>query len=167
MADLSGLLLSEEDPETTLRRVSDLAVRSIVHCDALGVTLFVADRATTRAATWGLVHEVYHFQCDIGEGPYLQAIHDRDVIEVEDMATEARWRRFCQHAASVGSAAHCRFPLLMRASPWAPSTSTPTTRRVSTRRTWRGTSKSENRKLQHVAEEIVRTAMESEGRSQG
>ena len=69
VADLSGLLLSEEDQETTLRRVSDLAVRSIDDCDAVGVTLFTGGKATTRAATGGLVYEIDHYQYDIGEGP--------------------------------------------------------------------------------------------------
>lgn len=36
VADLSSLLLSEEDQQTTLRRVGDLAVRSINGCDAVG-----------------------------------------------------------------------------------------------------------------------------------
>ncbi len=35
VADRSGMLLSEENQETTLRRVSDLAVRSIANCDAV------------------------------------------------------------------------------------------------------------------------------------
>lgn len=71
VADLSGLLLSEEDQETTLRRVADLAVRSVSDCDAVAVTLFRAEGPTTGAATGGLVYEVDHYQCDIGEGPCL------------------------------------------------------------------------------------------------
>ncbi|MGH9284197.1 MAG: GAF domain-containing protein, partial [Acidimicrobiales bacterium] len=114
VADLSGLLLSEEDQETTLRRVSDLAVRSIAHCDAVGVTLFVAGKATTRAATGGLVYEVDHYQYDIGEGPCLSTMVDRQVIEVEDMAEEKRWPRFCRHAAERGVHSSLSFPLTVR-----------------------------------------------------
>ena len=61
VADLSGLLLSEENQETTLRRVTDLAVRTIRDCDAVGITLCQGTHATTRAATGGLVYEVDHY----------------------------------------------------------------------------------------------------------
>ncbi|MGH9266883.1 MAG: GAF and ANTAR domain-containing protein [Acidimicrobiales bacterium] len=114
VADLSGLLLTEENPETTLRRVSDLAVRSIASCDAVGVTLFVGGRATTRAATGGLVYEVDHYQYDVGEGPCLQSLVDEQVIGVEDTAQEARWPQFCQHAAERGVHSSLSFPLMVR-----------------------------------------------------
>ncbi|MGH9156865.1 MAG: GAF and ANTAR domain-containing protein [Acidimicrobiales bacterium] len=114
VADLSGLLLAEENPETTLRRVSDLAVRSITNCDAVGVTLFVMGRATTRAATGGLVYEVDHFQYDIAEGPCLSTMVDGQVIEIQDMADEPRWPRFCRHAAERGVHSSLSFPLMVR-----------------------------------------------------
>ena len=114
VADLSGLLLSEEDQETTLRRVADLAVRGIGDCEAVGVTLFDGDKATTRAATGGLVYEVDHYQYDIGEGPCLTAIEHQEMIAVEDMATEQRWPRFCRHAADRGTHSSLSFPLLVR-----------------------------------------------------
>ena len=114
VADLSGLLLTEEDQETTLRRVADLAVRGIGDCGAVGVTLFEDGRATTRAATGGLVYEIDHYQYDIDEGPCLTAIHDQEMIEVEDMATEQRWARFCSHAAQRGTHSSLSFPLLVR-----------------------------------------------------
>lgn len=114
VADLSGLLLSEENQETTLRRVSDLAVRSIADCDAVGVTLFVGGKATTRAATGGLVYEVDHYQYDIGEGPCLSTLVDSQVVEVEDMAEDERWPRFCRHAAERGVHSSLSFPLMVR-----------------------------------------------------
>jgi GAF domain-containing protein len=114
VADLSGLLLSEEDQETTLKRVADLAVRCISDCDAVGVTLFRDGRAVTRAATGGLVYEIDHYQYDIGEGPCLSAILDRELIEVHDMATETRWPRFCKHAAERGTYSSLSFPMLVR-----------------------------------------------------
>ncbi len=114
VADLSGMLLSEENQETTLRRVSDLAVRSIANCEAVGVTLFVDGKAATRASTGGLVYEVDHYQYDIGEGPCLQSMLDETVIEVQDMATEQRWPRFGQHAAERGVHSSLSFPLMVR-----------------------------------------------------
>ena len=114
VADLSGLLLSEENPETTLRRVTDLAVRSIGDCDAVGVTLFDESEPRTRAATGGLAYEVDHHQYDIGEGPCLQSVADGELIEIEDMATEARWPRFGRHAAERGIHSSLSFPLKVR-----------------------------------------------------
>ncbi len=224
VADLSGLLLSEEDQETTLRRVADLAVRSIRDCDAVGVTLFRAGKATTRAATGGLVYEIDHYQYDIGEGPCLSAILDQRMTEVEDMDTEGRWPRFCRHAAERGTHSSLSFPLLVRGESLGalnlyagqPRTFTPADRETGAMfatqaavalanaqtyaasvalaqglrealesravidqamgiligrngysqdlafETLKVTSQSENRKLRHVAEEIVRTAIAAE-----
>lgn len=114
VADLSSMLLSEETQETTLRRVADLAVRSIADCDAVGVTLFDAGRGTTRAATGGLVYEVDHHQYDIAEGPCLAAMNDSSVVEVTDMTTEIRWPRFAKHAAERGIHSSMSFPLIVR-----------------------------------------------------
>lgn len=114
VADLTGMLLAEESPETTLRRVGDLAVRSMAACAAVGVTMFEEGRPVTWAATGGLVYEVDHFQYDIGAGPCLQAVLDQDVITVEEMSAETRWPRFCAHAAARGVHSSLSYPLLVR-----------------------------------------------------
>lgn len=117
VADLSGLLLSEENLETTLRRVADLAVRTIPACDAVGVTLIEDDATSTRAATGGLVYEVDHYQYDIGEGPCLAAAQERVPIEVEEMDGSECWPRFCQHAAERGIHSSLSLPLIVRGEP--------------------------------------------------
>lgn len=114
VADLSGLLLSEETQETTLRRVSDLAVTSMASCDAVGVTLFVDGAPTTRAATGGLVYEVDHYQYDIGAGPCLQTTEEGVIVEVADMAADDRWPEFSRHAAERGILSSLSFPLKAR-----------------------------------------------------
>lgn len=114
VADLSGLLLSEEDQETTLRRVGDLAVRSIAGCDAVGVTISNDGAPSTRAATGGLVYEVDSFQNDIDEGPCLHAVRTRTVVEVPDMATDDRWPRFSAHASERGLLSSLSLPLIVR-----------------------------------------------------
>lgn len=114
VADLSGLLLGEEDQETTLRRVGDLAVRSIAGCDAVGVT--INDRGTpiTQAATGGLVYEVDTYQYDIGEGPCLQAVLEHEIVAVDDMGSDTRWPRFSRHAAERGLHSSLSLPLMVR-----------------------------------------------------
>lgn len=114
VADLSSLLLCEEDQETTLRRVGDLAVRSIGGCDGVGVTLRGDRRPTTRAATGGLVYEVDTYQYEIDEGPCLEAVASREIIEVEDMASERRWPRFGSHAAERGVRSSLSLPMVVR-----------------------------------------------------
>jgi GAF domain-containing protein len=114
VADLSGLLLTEEDQETTLRRVGDLAVRCIEGCDAVGVTISDEATAATRAATGGLVYEVDSYQYGIGEGPCLQAVADKEIVEIRDMATDERWPRFGRHAAERGVHSSLSLPLVVR-----------------------------------------------------
>jgi GAF domain-containing protein len=114
LADLSGLLLTEESLETTLRRVADLAVRSIPGCDAVGVTLLEDGKPATRAATGGLVYEVDNYQYDIDEGPCLQSAHDRRPYEIRDMTAKGRWPQFCEHAAERGIHSSLSLPLTVR-----------------------------------------------------
>lgn len=114
VADLSGLLLMEEDQQTTLRRIGDLAARCIDGCDAVGVTIRGNGTACTRAATGGLVYEVDDFQYRIHEGPCLQALADREIMEVQDMATDVRWPRFGRHAAERGIHSSLSLPLMVR-----------------------------------------------------
>lgn len=114
IADLSGFLLSAESLEATLSRVTHLAVRCIPGCDAVGATLFQDGRATTRAATGGLVYEVDHYQYDIDDGPCLAAVRDCEVHEVEDMSDSPEWPDFCSHAAQRGIRSSVSFPLVVR-----------------------------------------------------
>ncbi len=114
VAEVSGILLSAESLETTLARVADLAVRCIAGCDAVGVTLFVNGKATTTAATGGLVYEVDHYQYDVGDGPCLSTAMDSEVHEVEDMSASSRWQAFCRHAAERGINSSVSFPLVVR-----------------------------------------------------
>jgi GAF domain-containing protein len=114
LADLSGLLLTEENLETTLRRVADLAVRSLSGCDAVGITLFEDGNPTTRAATSALVYEVDNYQYDINEGPCLQAVRDQRPYKIQDMVTEKRWPQFCRHAAERGIHSSLSLPLAVR-----------------------------------------------------
>lgn len=116
VADLSGFLLSEENLETTLKRVGDLAVRTIPGCDAVGVTLFEDGKATTRAATGGLVYEVDHYQYEIGQGPCLDAVKHRQIVEIEDMAASEKWVEFSRHAAERGFRSSMSLPLVVRGS---------------------------------------------------
>lgn len=117
VADLSGLLLSEENQETTLKRVADLAVRCIGACDAVGITLLADGVPTTRAATGGLVYEVDNYQYDIDEGPCLAAIVERQPLEIQDMDTSERWPRFGRHAVERGIRSSLSIPLLVRGEP--------------------------------------------------
>ncbi len=59
-------------------------MRTIPGCHAVGVTLWTDGKAATRAATGGLVYEVDTYQYEIGQGPCLQAVRDRQVVEIKD-----------------------------------------------------------------------------------
>ena len=114
VADLSSLLLTEEDQQTTLRRISDLAVRSIAGCDAVGVTVDDGGTPSTGAATGSLVYDVDSFQHEIGEGPCLAALAEREIVEIEDMGSEERWFPFGRHAADRGIHSSMSLPLMVR-----------------------------------------------------
>jgi GAF domain-containing protein len=117
LADLFSMLLSEESLDTTLRRVADLAVRSIPGCDAVAVTLLHDHGSQTHAATGGLVYEVDNYQYEIDEGPCLQAAMEQKVFEIPVMGEEQHWPRFAQHAAQRGIQSSLSLPLSVRGTP--------------------------------------------------
>lgn len=114
IADLSSLLLTEESLETTLRRVADLAVRSIAGCDAVGVTLFEGDKPSTRAATGGLVYEVDNTNTTSAMGLACKTVRDQHPYEIQEMSTDCRWPQFCQHAVERGIHSSLSLPLTVR-----------------------------------------------------
>jgi GAF domain-containing protein len=117
LADLFSMLLAEENLDTTLRRVADLAVRTIPNCDAVGTTMLDNGGAHTQAATGGLVYEVDNYQYEIDEGPCLHAAMEQVIVEIPVMSEETRWPRFARHTAERGLQSSLSLPLSVRGEP--------------------------------------------------
>lgn len=116
-AELSGLLLTEESVDTTLRRVADLAVVLVPHCDLAAVTVKEGDRYVTAASTDQLALEIDEEQYRVGDGPCLDAIRHNRVNRVDDCTAEARWPEFAANALEKGITSFLALPLVVRDEP--------------------------------------------------
>src|SRR4051794_25917047 len=114
MHELSHLLVSEENIDTTLQRVADLAARVIDDCDAAGVTLVQDGRYVTAAYTDERTLAVDRGQYDRGHGPCLQAIADREVLRFDIDEAEERWPDFVMDARGNDVWSFLAAPLMLQ-----------------------------------------------------
>jgi GAF domain-containing protein len=112
LGELSGLLLADEGLETTLRRIADLAVRTMPMCSAAGVTLGAAEGPETFACTDHLVLEDDRRQHAAGDGPCLDALRHRRINSVNRAEAEQRWPQFAAEAAEPGIRSFLAAPLI-------------------------------------------------------
>ena len=90
-----------EDHEGALREVIDNAARAVPGARWAGIT--VADRdgkVESISASHANAIKLDDIQRRTREGPCLAAAWQREVIRVDDMASETRWPRFCAEASA-------------------------------------------------------------------
>src|SRR5687767_10183363 len=87
LAELSSLILSEEDIDKTLQRVADLTVR-VTPQAAAGVTLIEGKGFKTAASTESLVKEIDAVQYATGEGPCMHAMKTRETVHIPSLADD-------------------------------------------------------------------------------
>jgi GAF domain-containing protein len=114
MHELAQLLVAEEGVESTLQRVSDLAVRVIPDCDAAGVTLALDGKYVTAACTDRRTLEVDEGQYSRGEGPCLQAMRDKAVIRLDAAGADERWPEFLEDARRSDIRSFLAGPMLLK-----------------------------------------------------
>ena len=115
--ELNELLIDAESLDITLRRVADLAVRTISGCDGAGCTLTISGQPTTSGATEEWVLEIDKDQYIAGEGPCLEALEGGKVVLCEDISTETRWPDFVARSKERGLRSVLSFPLMTKNGP--------------------------------------------------
>jgi transcriptional regulator with GAF, ATPase, and Fis domain len=99
IAGLAQLLLSEDDPDATLRQLAELALEVIPGSDAAGV-IAAGDGYWSVAASAGTVADLHDRQLQTGDGPVAEALRYGEPRRIDDAATEDRWPAVC--AAMAG-----------------------------------------------------------------
>ena len=112
LTELSGLLLADEGLESTLKRLADLAVRTMPNCTAAGVTLVTDGQADTFACSDDLVLEVDRRQHEVGDGPCLDALRHRRINNIDEVTARERWPEFAAQAGALGIRSFLAAPLL-------------------------------------------------------
>jgi GAF domain-containing protein len=112
-ARISGLLPSAETVDTVLALITSVAVETIPGSVGAGITLVDdAGRRTTSAATDPLVEQADALQYELDEGPCLTAAALRQVVRVDDVATDRRWPRWAAEVAPLGLGAALSAPMV-------------------------------------------------------
>jgi transcriptional regulator with GAF, ATPase, and Fis domain len=111
LSELASVLVGQESVDTTLRRVADLAARTVPGCSAAGITLLLDETPRTAAYTDQRTLAVDRQQYDLGEGPCLEAIRTgaSQLVDVEE--ARERWPGFTEAAIAAGVRSFLAAPL--------------------------------------------------------
>ena len=101
-AELGRIKLEETDINGVLRKIADLAKRTITGVDEASVTLVRDAEAHTAAYTGDLALTLDEWQYAEGGGPCLDAATIGGTISVPDLAAEGRWPGYIHHAIAAG-----------------------------------------------------------------
>lgn len=111
-ARMSGLLLTEETVETALGLLSSLAQETVPGSSGAGVSIMEGGRRTSSGSTDARVHEADALQYELDEGPCLTAASSRELVRIDDLATDGRWPRWAAAALPLGVRAAMSTPLV-------------------------------------------------------
>jgi len=110
-AELSDLRFGEIDVDDAMARIVH-ATHAAFDVDGAGLMLADADQVLRNAAVSDeRLDRLEALQVEHHEGPCIDAFEDKQLICAEDLATEARWPRFCPAAANAGVAAVLASPI--------------------------------------------------------
>ncbi|BCK57665.1 GAF and ANTAR domain-containing protein [Nocardia wallacei] len=94
LAELTALVLSTPDVETSLRDVADITAKMLPNHPMVAITLRRNDAAVTVASTGPHATVIDELQRGQGLGPCLEALNTAEPVAVTDMAAEKRWGRY-------------------------------------------------------------------------
>jgi GAF domain-containing protein len=89
--------------EETLSSIVEVAQDSLSGFDQIGISLM--DRkgnVQTKAATGELVWTLDKIQYELGEGPCVETLHDKVIVEAPDLRHDQRWPRYVPRAVAEG-----------------------------------------------------------------
>jgi GAF domain-containing protein len=111
-ARMSGLLLSEETVATALGLVSSLALDTVPGAVGAGVSVIDERGRRSSGSTDPRVERADALQYELDEGPCLAATAARQLVRVDDLATDRRWPRWSAAAADLGLRAAMSAPMV-------------------------------------------------------
>ncbi|WCN79389.1 GAF and ANTAR domain-containing protein [Micromonospora sp. LH3U1] len=102
LAELGRVRLDEISLDDMLRRIAELANRSVPGAMEVSVTLVRGRDSWTAAFTGDVARELDEWQYEQHRGPCLDASASGDTVSVPDMAAERRWPAWAAKARTVG-----------------------------------------------------------------
>jgi GAF domain-containing protein len=111
-ARMSGLLLSEETVETSLGLLCGLAQETVPGATGAGVSIVDERGRRSSGNTDDRVQEADRLQYELDEGPCLTAAATRELVRMDDLATDERWPRWTAAATRLGLRAAMSAPMV-------------------------------------------------------
>lgn len=97
LAAIAADVADRDDSREVIGRLCRHVTEAIDGADGCAVSLSVEDgRIVTVGATDPQVDAADRFQNELGEGPCLESFRETEVIHVEDLRTDGRWRRWAE-----------------------------------------------------------------------
>lgn len=93
LARVNRLLQTQRTLPAKLEAIVTMVKRTVPGCDAAGIILLVDGEPTTAAVSDRLTVEIDLVQYDTGEGPCREALQEGEVIRIDLMADDERFRR--------------------------------------------------------------------------
>ncbi|WP_280276249.1 GAF and ANTAR domain-containing protein [Nocardia wallacei] len=113
LAELTTLVLSTPDVESSLRDIADITARMLPNRPMVAITLRRNDETVTVASTGPHATVIDELQRGQGLGPCLEALHTAEPVAVTDMAAEKRWGAYPARMLEQGIRSVHSQPLLV------------------------------------------------------
>lgn len=114
---LTGLRLRHETMHSALNEVVNLTKSTLPGASEVSVSWVAKDRADTVVSTGRLATDLDKSQYERGYGPCLAAARERQVMHIEDSATETRWGDYTREAIQHGALSSVSVPLALEEAP--------------------------------------------------
>ena len=102
LARISAELAANPQEEPTPLRICERALEIVRACDHCSITVRRKRQLETLAATSELADRLSTLQSDLGEGPCLEALDEREYYLSHDLAEDPRWPKWGPAAAEGG-----------------------------------------------------------------
>jgi transcriptional regulator with GAF, ATPase, and Fis domain len=112
LAGLAHLSADQFDLEDLMARISSHGLHAVSGADGASLTLLEEDGRHTVGATASFVSEIDHIQHQIGEGPFITALSDRQTVLSGFLGGDERWPGFGDAAARRGVQSVLSLPLI-------------------------------------------------------
>ena len=111
---MTGILVTEQTLEKTLREIVELACTALPGGDEAGITLLEAEGPRTAIASSATALEVDSSQYGaVDGGPCLEAYRRQQIFRIDSTATDRRWPKFAAMAAAHGLGSTLSIPLVV------------------------------------------------------
>src|SRR5215212_9551513 len=101
-AELALMVVDDNPPEPTLRRVAELAKQTLDGVEEVSLTVVEDGRARSVVFTGALAIDLDERQYELGFGPCLDAAKTGETIIVDTGSTDPPYREFARTAARAG-----------------------------------------------------------------